>query len=307
MAKQKKNTNSNVKVGDINGKGEKGEFCVPPPVIYDEYEYFKALCYNAIKITNINYPQEYLFKHRIIDSNYIVYDNYRKKFLRGMPFNTELRENPLPNKAQIFLNNGQFRYVDLSYEPDGGFYLIKGLPTETTFADIIKKTTNILKECDLSIMQNLRAIRSGNLIRCSPELRLSILHAIQKQQCGYPVVVGSEEVINSLQGVDLKMPFIANDLYEFRQKERDALFNQLGTMSANVNKRERVQVGEVNATVGQCEDSLYTLIDNVNEQFKSYGINHTIEINNSLEELYTVNNPPASETNAGAGNNNGSV
>ena len=42
----------------------------------------------------------------------------------------------------------------------------------------------------------------------------------------------------------------------------------------------------MNATVGQCEDYVYTLIDTFNAQMETYGIPVHMESNNSLEELY---------------------
>ena len=69
--------------------------------------------------------------------------------------------------------------------------------------------------------------------------------------------------------------------------ERDKLLNKLGIMSANINKRERVQVGEVNATVGQCSDYIYMLVDCFNKQMDTYGLPFKMELNGSLEELYT--------------------
>jgi hypothetical protein len=74
---------------------------------------------------------------------------------------------------------------------------------------------------------------------------------------------------------------------QYRTIIRDRLLNKLGIMSANINKRERVQVGEVNATVGQCVDYIYLWIDTFNAQMKDYGLPYRMELNGALEELYT--------------------
>ena len=65
-------------------------------------------------------------------------------------------------------------------------------------------------------------------------------------------------------------------------------------MSANINKRERVQVGEVNATVGQCEDYIYLMIDTFNKQMDTYGLPFKMRLNGSLESLYD-NSPDEQE------------
>ena len=57
-------------------------------------------------------------------------------------------------------------------------------------------------------------------------------------------------------------------------------------MSANTDKRERVQVGEVNATLAQCTDYLYLLIDTFNRQMQDYGLDLKMDTNSSKNELY---------------------
>ena len=91
----------------------------------------------------------------------------------------------------------------------------------------------------------------------------------------------------SLEGVQTYTEYIADKVETLKDQRRDQLLNKIGTMTANINKRERVQVGEVNATVGQCEDYIYMFIDNVNRQFTEYGLPFEMKLNTSLEELYT--------------------
>lgn len=74
--------------------------------------------------------------------------------------------------------------------------------------------------------------------------------------------------------------------------------NKLGIMSANIDKKERVQVGEVNATIGQCEDYIYLLIDTFNKQMVTYNIPYKMSFNGSMEELY-INNENENENETG--------
>ena len=57
-------------------------------------------------------------------------------------------------------------------------------------------------------------------------------------------------------------------------------------MSANIDKKERVQVGEVNATTGQCVDYIYMIIDTFNKYCNYYNLPFKMSLNGSLEELY---------------------
>ena len=89
-----------------------------------------------------------------------------------------------------------------------------------------------------------------------------------------------------MKGVQTETPYMVDKFVTYRDQERDRLLNKLGIMSANINKRERVQVGEVNATVGQCMDYIYLLIDTFNKQMETYGLPFEMVLNESLEELY---------------------
>ena len=57
-------------------------------------------------------------------------------------------------------------------------------------------------------------------------------------------------------------------------------------MSANIDKKERVQVGEVNTTINQATDYIYLLIDTFNKQCESYDLPFKMSCNGSIEELY---------------------
>ena len=60
----------------------------------------------------------------------------------------------------------------------------------------------------------------------------------------------------------------------------------LGIDNANTDKKERVQVGEVNATINQCSDYIYMLIDAFNKQMQDYDLPFKMSFNGSMEELY---------------------
>ena len=79
---------------------------------------------------------------------------------------------------------------------------------------------------------------------------------------------------------------MADKVEPLKEQGREQRVNKIETMTANISRRERGQVGEVNATVGQCEDYIYMLIDNVNRTFTEYGLPFEMELNTSLEELY---------------------
>ena len=171
-----------------------------------------------------------------------------------------------------------------------GAYKINALPVEYALGIMIKKTTNFLENCDVAINQNIDACKTPYIVVCDDkDLQLSIEHAIEEKQSGKPVMVVSKNLGESLKSININVDYIADKLTTLRDIERDKLLNKIGIMSANINKRERVQVGEVNATVGQCEDYIYMLIDTFNKQMETYGLPFKMKLNGSLEELYNDN------------------
>ena len=114
-------------------------------------------------------------------------------------------------------------------------------------------------------------------------------------QDGKPVIVAKKLIGDAIKGIPTNPQWIVDKIVTYRNEERDLLFNKLGIMTANINKRERVQVGEVNATIGQCVDYIYLIIDTFNKQMDSYGLPYKMRINNALEDYYGINASDDSE------------
>lgn len=257
--------------------------------VRNEYEEFAALFKNSIRVINTSYPQEQRIKNLILDSNYVGYDGIVKLWTGASPTGGRTKDN-LPQTA-IFYYSETNRSITrrLSYSPaQGGAYLIQGIPSATSYREIIQNHTDLMYECDIAIMQNIRATKTPYWIAVQdPKTRLSIEHAIQQQQQGYPVIVTDATLIDNMKGITVATPITFPELYEFRQKIRSSLLNKLSTLTSNRDKLERVQSAEISAGVGECEDYIYALIDNFNKQAKSYGLIERMELNSSLEELYT--------------------
>ena len=155
-------------------------------------------------------------------------------------------------------------------------------------ADIIFQGAVDIGETDVAIRQNLVAsqapwfavVKDKNIIN-------SVKQAMERKIEGAPAIVVSSDLGEAMKGVSFETPYIVDKLDQHRDALRDRLMNKVGIMSANVNKKERVQVGEVNAMLGQCLDFIGTLVDNVNQQFAAYNIPYELYNNTSTSELYT--------------------
>lgn len=255
---------------------------------YSLYEEYKALLMNAVKIPLLPAHIERFVKSCMIENNQVGFDRITKRW--AIAFGEGVNEYWLPTTITFFFPNNKKSYQRPAfYEPaDNGAYLIHALPTGTSFFEIISATTNEMRECDISIRQNLKATRTPFVAVVKDEnTRLSLLSAIEQKEEGKPAVITSADLAEGLKGVVFETPYIVDKVEQYRTIIRDRLLNKLGIMSANINKRERVQVGEVNATVGQCVDYIYLWIDTFNAQMKDYGLPYRMELNGALEELYT--------------------
>ena len=268
------------------------------------YEEYKALLMNAVKIPLLPAHIERFVKSCMIENNQVGFDKLTGRW--AIAFGEGLNEYWLPTTITFFFPNNKRSYQRPAfYAPDDiGAYLIHALPTGTSFFEIISTTTREMRECDISIAQNLKATRTPFVAVVKDEnTRLSLLSAISQKEDGKPAVVTSSDIAEGLKGVTFDTPYIVDKIEQYRTIIRDRLLNKIGIMSANINKRERVQVGEVNATVGQCVDYIYLWIDTFNKQMKDYGLPYRMELNAALEELYTEGD----EQNDPEGNNTFSV
>lgn len=252
----------------------------------DLYVEYKNLLMNAVKIEGLQYTIETFVKNSLIENGAVGYDALTKKWANV--YGEGLDELGNPTTLTFVFCNGKSFTRNAYYEAnEKGAYKINALPDTYAVGCMIKKTTNFMENCDVAINQNINAVKTPYIIVSkNKDLQLSIETAIEQQQNGKPVIVVSEDIGEGLKAVNTEVEYIADKLLTIRDAERDKLLNKLGIMSANINKRERVQVGEVNATVGQCEDYIYTLIDTFNKQMEQYGLPFKMKLNGSLEELY---------------------
>lgn len=250
---------------------------------------FKNLLMNSITIDGLDFPTETFVKNQLIDVGQVGYDRLANQW--SAVYGEGINKLRNPTKLFFVLPNFTAYYRDAYYTPSpDGAYLIKAMPNQYSLSNMIDNACKVLDECDISIMQNLKANRTPfYFVVNDDDTRLSIEHAIEQTQNGKPVVVVNNLVSNSIQGIPTNPQWLVDKIETFKTQVRDYLFNRLGILTANVNKRERVQVGEVNATVGQCVDYIYLIIDTFNKQMETYDLPYYMHLNNALEEYYGSN------------------
>lgn len=248
-------------------------------------EYFNLLS-NAVTVEGVSSSVERFIKTAMIECGSVGYDGLSDQW--ALVYGEGINEHGNPTYLDfVFLNGKTFRRPAFYDPSEFGAYRILANPSGFAMAEEIERATSFMADCDVAIAQNVDATKTPFFVQCkSPEMRLSVQQAMEQRRRGEPVIIVSEEFGEGVKTVPLTVPYVADKILEIRDAERDKLLNKLGIMSANINKRERVQVGEVNATVGQCEDYIYTWIDTFNKQCESFGLPFKMKLNGSLELLY---------------------
>lgn len=264
-------------------------------------EYLNLLM-NNLKIestTNdiINFDEEKFAKYALLTKGAVGYDKITKKFyyVDGQGI------NEYGNPSNLILRTADGKTITRRAYYDKnllGAYKINATPLQFSFGTLIYNTTKFMAQCDNAIYQNIEAIKTPYIVAVSDaDTRLSIEQAIQQKQDGKPVIVVSNNIANDLKSININVDYVADKLEIIKGQYRDRLLNKLGIMSANIDKRERVQVGEVNTTINQASDYIYLLIDTFNKQCESYDLPFKMSCNGSIEELYLNNDTNIDNTN----------
>lgn len=254
------------------------------------YNEVMILLLNAVKIDGVKFTEANFIKKRLFCGGVVGYDKDFDKWLYVS--GQDINGYNFPVYGIFQTANGSSYQKKISYDAGGGAYYIVANEMRYALTDTINSMCQKIAETDVSIMQNIRAVRVPRFIATDEEtehLKLSLSYASEQIQEGVPVVKISSAMGKALQSIDLNVELIAGQLLEIQDNFRNSLLSRLGILTANSNKKERVQVGEINAHIGECVDNIYTVIDCFNAQMKDYELPFKMSLNGSIEDLYAVN------------------
>ena len=260
--------------------------------VYSRFDEYFNLLMNAVKVVSaqgeeaINYETETFLKRGLFENGAMGYDKLTKQWY--YVYGQGLNEFGNPTSLIFVTANGKTFERKAYYEnEEDGAYKVDALPINMSMAQLIKATTDFMTNCEIAMKQNLEACKTPYIVVCKDEkLRLSFETALQQKVLGQACIVVSEDLGDGLKAVDIGVTYLVDKFAEARDTERDTLLNKLGILTANTDKKERVQSAEVNASLGQASDYIYMLIDNFNKQCDSYGLPYKMDFNGSMEEIY---------------------
>ena len=262
-----------------------------PYGVFSRFDEFENLLANEISIERtdgqeMDYNAEIFAKRALIERGQVGYDKITDKFY----YSYGQGINDYGNALSIILITAKGRSLTrkacYDSNPDGA-YIIKAFPFGFVLASLIRETTDFMTNCDLAMRQNLEACKTPYIVVCKDDnLVKSFQEAVDQKQRGQAVLVVSPDLGDGLKAVNIGTEFLVDKFEQVRDTERDTLLNKLGILTANTDKRERVQSAEVNATIGQATDYIYLLIDTFNKQCETYALPFEMKYNGSMEEIY---------------------
>lgn len=201
------------------------------------------------------------------NSGYFVYDEPTRFVLRA------------PNRETTFeVNRADMAWI-------GANYLRKPI------TDYLEMQVNKIVELEISMLQNLFASRSPDILGVTDKsIILSIMQAMQQKYIGMPAIYldnGGLDTENVKQ-IKLSAEFNVDKYIALTQQIVTETLAHYGILTATSDKKERVQVGELEATGDFAYDAIYSIIDYVNRDAEKQDCPIRLEFNGALDD-FTAN------------------
>lgn len=212
------------------------------------------------------------------NNGYYVYDQPTELLLRS------------PNRERTF------------FVPTKELAWIGANQTRTGVCGYIDLQTDKMVELEISLMQNIIASRSGDLLGIGDKnLQLTIEQAILQNTLGAPYIVVDKKLLDeeNLKQIKLSVSFMADKINQLLQEVRNETLAHFGILNASTNKRERVQVGELEAAGDYAYDNIYTIIDTLNRDAEEGGIEMRFKFNGALDDFTPNREEPETENETG--------
>jgi hypothetical protein len=249
--------------------------------IYNEtLEEFISLIHNAITIENLplTVPEDYVLRVLLRDGKIAVYNEMwlhcaaaGTLTLYGKPTKWVLRGE----------NNAAFNVQA------GDVAIIKANDAESSMYQYLETMSGLIASAKVAMIQNIKASQRAKLLSCdTKEESKSLERALEKIDRGETAIVFRSGMQQAFQVEEIRIEYLADRYSQIAKELRDEVLTRVGILSANTNKRERVQSAEVYASVGEAYDSIKVLIDTFNRDAEKYGIEARMVINAAIQDLY---------------------
>lgn len=242
---------------------------------------FKALFHNSIAVLNTDVPKRYLIEV-LLNKGKIAYDLETGLYLPCNGVGVDIYG--LPQEYILVGYNGYTINRKASE-----VVILRSNDLSTPLMPYMAQQARKIVDYDMAIEQNLEACKTMVIAEVDgKEQMLSLVNEFENRRIGSVVCYVNK---NNIRGSSLSVQstgatYLVDKLQEARMNVLNETLTRIGVASANIDKRERVQAAEINASMSYAVDNIRTLIDTFNYDAKVGNIDIKLEPNNSLIELY---------------------
>ena len=257
-----------------------------------EYNYFIDLISNALIIRDLpdNVPKDWVIKSLLEKGRIGVIDIGGVEKWLPATNGGELDDMGEPIKYILNTANG----MSMTYKRGNSMLkaVIRLRPSARPLIEWLRSESLNLAFIRMSKKANLVACETSQVYECGNDKTVTEMKSVfKKRSLGIPAIFSRKEGIDgSVKNIGSNVPFIADKLNQIYTEDKNHVLSRLGILTSNSDKKERVQVGEITAQVGEVVDSIYTFIDTFNYDAKRSGIPQRMELNAVVEEYYGQEN-----------------
>lgn len=253
-------------------------------------DYFLGLLHNSITIENLpsDVPKRYFLK-TLFKYGKIAHYQGGKKELYLPCYGAGRDVYGLPTQYVLFGYNGY-----ITTEKADNIQILRINDQGNGISDYIEQQCELIADIDMSIYQNLYAVRTMSIYECADEKTLLSIQNIEKARsvgalCAFKKS-GTYANGDALKVHSTNAEYLITDLQLYRKEVINETLTRIGVMTNPIEKKERVQTAEVNSNIGQTIDSIYVMIDTFNHDAKVGGLPLRMVLNSVTEDYYRLDN-----------------
>lgn len=246
---------------------------------------FLSMAHNSVRVENLpeDLPKRYLLK-TLFRNGQIAYDKQTGLWLRAI--GTGVDVYGLPKEWQLFGANG----YTVRRKPDD-IVVCRLNDLSAPLLPFIENQAAKLVDIDSALAQNLDSIRTMTIAEVADQTQLlSLVNEYEARRVGATIIYKNinANMPGSQNGLNISSTgaqYLVDKLSEYRKQVFNETLARIGTISANTEKRERVQGMEVLSAQGYAIDSLYIICDTFNHDAELGGLDIRLVPNTSLQDV----------------------
>ena len=258
-------------------------------IVDTEYENILNLILNAVKINNLeNYVPENIVKRWLFEMGRVAVLKLKDETLFAMCDGIGVDSYGRPTQYTIRTQNGKVWTVKADDDMLKGVLYIQ--PNRRGIFDYLYQRCEELAYIRLCMENNLIATENQLVYECADVDTVNKMKiAYKKRELGMPVIFADGADKSFSDGVNAlgkDVPFIADKLLSMYTNVRNEILEHYGVLAGNTDKKERVQVGEIQSQVGYVIDNIYMFIETFNYYAKINNLPYEMSLNSTVESLY---------------------